>query len=149
MNYLTTRNRDFPSILNDLFFRDFFGDDFFSPLPALKKIDYPVDIYETEEGLNLDIAAVGLDKPDVKIDIKDDVLTVSHNKETKNGYKEVEENQKYAYRGITQKSFKLAWRINEKFDLTKTKASLDKGLLKIIIPIAPEKKSKEIEVKVQ
>lgn len=147
MNYLTTvRSRDIPSLLNDLFFRDFFGnDDFFSPLPTLKKIDYPVDIYETEEGLNIDIAAVGLDKPDVKIDIKDDILTVSHAKKASTSEKE----EKYAYRGITQKSFKLAWRINEKFDLTKTNASLDKGLLKIVIPIAPVKKPKEIEINIQ
>jgi len=143
MNYLITRNRDVPALFNDLFFRDFFGDDFFSPLPALKKIDYPVDIYETNEGLNLDIAAIGLDKPDVKIDIRDDVLTVSHQKETN------DKDENYAYRGITQKSFKLAWRINEKFDLTKTKANLEKGLLKIVIPIAPEQKAREIEVKVE
>jgi len=143
MNYLITRNRDVPALFNDLFFRDFFGDDFFSPLPALKKIDYPVDIYETNEGLNLDIAAIGLDKSDVKIDIRDDVLTVSHQKETN------DKDENYAYRGITQKSFKLAWRINEKFDLTKTKANLEKGLLKIIIPIAPEQKAREIEVKVE
>jgi HSP20 family molecular chaperone IbpA len=80
----------------------------------------------------------------VKIDIKDDVLTVSHAKEAS-----TEKEGKYAYRGITQKSFKLAWRINEKFDLTKTKASLEKGLLKITIPIAPEKKPKEIEIQIQ
>jgi len=147
MNYLTTvRSRDIPSLFNDLFFRDFFGnDDFFSPLPTLKKIDYPVDIYETEEGLNIDVAAVGLDKQDVKIDIKDDVLTVSHAKKGSTSVKE----EKYAYRGITQKSFKLAWRINEKFDLTKTNASLDKGLLKIVIPVAPEKKPTQIEITVE
>ena len=147
MNYLTTvRSRDIPTLFNDLFFKDFFGnDDFFSPLPTIKKIEYPTDIYETEEGLNIDIAAIGLDKTDVKIDIKDDVLTVSHAKEGSTSVKE----EKYAYRGITQKSFKLAWRINEKFDLTKTNASLDKGLLKIVIPIAPVKKPKEIEIKVQ
>jgi len=147
MNYLTTvRSRDIPTLFNDLFFKDFFGnDDFFSPLPTIKKIEYPTDIYETEEGLNIDIAAIGLDKTDVKIDIKDDVLTVSHAKEGSTSVKE----EKYAYRGITQKSFKLAWRINEKFDLTKTNASLDKGLLKIVIPIAPVKEPKEIEIKVQ
>lgn len=143
MNYLTTRTRDIQSIFNDVFFRDFFDNDFFSPLPSLKKIDYPVDIYETNEGLVLDIAAIGLDKPDVKIDIKDDVLSVSHKKEEK------KEGDNYAYRGITQKSFNLAWRINDKFDLTKTKASLEKGLLRIVIPIAPEKKPKEIEVQIQ
>ena len=143
MNYLTTRNRDIPSIFNELFFKDFFGEEFFSPLPTLKKIDYPVDIHTDENGLVLDIAAIGLNKSDIKIDIKDNVLSVSHKKEEK------KEDEKYAYRGITQKSFNLAWRINDKFDITQTQAELEKGLLKITIPLTPEKKPKEIEVKIK
>jgi len=139
MNYLRRINNT-PSLFDDVFFKDFFGDNFFNSLPSLKKIDYPVDIYETTNGLEIDIAAIGLDRPDIKIDIKDDVLSVSHIKETKTN------DDNYAYRGITQKSFNLAWRINEKFDLSKTNATLEKGLLKISIPIAPEKKSKQIEV---
>lgn len=143
MNYLTTRTRDIPSILNDVFFKDFFGEEsFFNPLPLLKKIDYPVDIYETDEGLVLDIAAIGLDKKDIKIDIKDQIISVEHKKE-KTAKKDED---KYAYRGITQKSFSLAWKINDKFDLTKAKANLDKGLLRIIIPLAPEKKPTQIEI---
>jgi HSP20 family protein len=142
MNCLTTRTHDIPSLFNDVFFKDFFGDGFFSSLPTLKKIDYPIDIHETKEGLILDIAAIGLDKSDVKIDIKDDVLSLSHKKEEKN------ENDNYAYRGITQKSFNFAWRINDKFDLTKTTAVLEKGLLKITIPLAPEKKPKEIQIQI-
>lgn len=145
MNYLTTRNRDIPSLFNDVFFKDFFRDDFFNTLPSLKKIDYPVDIYETKDGLSIDIAAIGLNKSDVKIDIKDDVLSVSHI----NDKKTEKESDKCAYRGITRKSFSHAWRINDKFDLSKTQAELDKGLLKITIPLAPERKSKEIEVKIK
>jgi HSP20 family protein len=140
MNYLTARTRDFPSLLNDVFFKDVFGDDFYNSLPSLKKINYPVDIYETDDGLVLDIAAIGLDKKDINIDIKDQVISVSHNK------KEDKKDDKYAYRGITQKSFSLAWKINDKFDLTKTKANLNKGLLKITIPVAPDKKPNNIEI---
>jgi hypothetical protein len=69
-------------------------------------------------------------------------LSVSHiNKEETE-----KESNKCAYRGITRKSFSHAWRINDKFDLSKTQAELDKGLLKITVPLAPEKKPKEIEV---
>jgi HSP20 family protein len=140
MNYLTTRNAS--SFFDDVFFKDFFGDGFFNSLPTLKKVDYPIDIHETKEGLILDIAAIGLDKSDVKIDIKDDVISLSHKKEEK------KEDDNYAYRGITQKSFNFAWRINDKFDLTKTTAVLEKGLLKITIPLAPEKKPKEIQIQI-
>jgi HSP20 family protein len=146
--YLTTRN-NIPSLslLEDVFFRNFFDDDFFSPLPALKKTSYPVDIYETNDSLNIDIAAVGLDKSDIKIDITDGVLKVSHKKEDKKDIKTFKD--KYEYRGITKKSFDLAWRINDKFDLSKTEAELEKGLLKIKIPLAPKKQPKEIEVKIK
>lgn len=143
MNYLTTRNTALSSLFNDVLFRDFFGDDFFSPLPSLKKIDYPVDIYETKDGINLNLAAIGLEKSDIKIDIKDDVISVSHKKEEKT------EKENYAYRGITQKSFSFAWRISEKFDVSKTQASLEKGLLRINIPLAPEKKPNEIQITIK
>lgn len=142
MNYLTTRSRDIPSLFNDVFFKDFFGEDFFSPLCTLKKIDYPVDIYETETGLNIDIAAIGLDKSDISIDIKNDVLSVSH-------IKQKDLNDEKGYRGITRKSFGHSWRINDKFDITKTQAELEKGLLTLSIPLAPEKKPKQIEVKIK
>ena len=142
MNYLITRNRDFPSIFDELLFKDFFGENLFSPLPSLKKIDYPVDVYETDKGLEIDIAAIGLDKSDMKIDIDEDVVSVSHKKQTT-------EEKGYAYRGITQKSFSFAWRINDKFDVTKTEANLEKGLLKITIPFAPEKKPKKIEISIK
>lgn len=144
MNYLINRTHKFPSLFDDVFFRDFFGDDFFSPLPSLKKIDYPVDIYEKDNELILEIAAVGLDKSDIKIDIKNDILEVSHINTEK-----VADKSKQAYVGITRKDFKLAWRINDRFDLTKTRAELDKGLLKISIPSVPKTKSNEFEVKIQ
>lgn len=130
------------SIFDEIFFRDFLADSFFNPLPTLKKINYPVDIYETDNGLVLDIVAVGLDKSDIAIDIKDNILKVSHSKKVDSV------DICYAYNGITHKSFDLAWRINEKFDLTKTSANLDKGILKIVVPIAPEKKSKELSIKI-
>ncbi len=148
MNYLTTRNNAISSFFNDVFFRDFFGDDFFAPLPILKKIDYPVDIYETDDGLFIDIAAIGLDKDDIKVNVKDDVISVSYQKDEE--VASDKEIKRYAYRGITRKSFNLAWRISDtQFDIANTKATFDKGLLKVFIPIAPEKKPKEIEIKVE
>lgn len=143
MNYLVTRNRDIPSLFNDVLFKDFFGEDWFSPIPSLKKINYPVDIYETDEGIQIDIAAVGLDKSDIKIDISGDMLKVSHTS------KEGSDDERCAYRGITKKSFNFAWRVSDKLNITKTEAGLDKGLLTIKIPTAPDKKPKEIEVKIK
>jgi len=147
MNYLI--KNDF-SFFNDLFFQDRFREDFFNPLPSLKKIDYPVDIYETNEGLNLEIVAVGLDRSDINIEIKNNnelhvyyIRILSNNPNPK---KPVE--KKMAYQGITRKEFDFVWRINDNFDLTKIQAELEKGILQIIIPINPETKSKSKEIKV-
>ena len=140
MTHLTTR--DFPS-LSEVFFKDFFGDDFFTSIGALKKkIPHPVDIYETKEGLTIDVAVVGLNKSDINIDVEDDVLRVSYEKTQK-------EEKEYAYNSISKKSFNLAWRIHDKFDLTKIQAGLDKGLLSIKIPLAEEKKPKKVNVEIQ
>jgi HSP20 family molecular chaperone IbpA len=143
MNYLTTRGDDFPSLFTDVFFKDFFGDDLFSPLPSLKKINYPVNIIEKNKELIFEIAAIGLDKSDIKIDVKDDIISVIYQKES------IDKEEKCAYRGITQKSFNFAWKVNKRFDLSKTKASLEKGMLKIIIPLKPEKECKEISVTIE
>jgi len=144
-NLLTHSSRILsPSFFDDLFFKDF--EDVFLPLPSIKKIEYPVDIYENDGGLVIDIAAIGLEKSDIKIEMEEDILSVSHQK----AKTETEDKDNYAYRGIARRAFKLSWRIPEQFDMNKTKASLDKGLLKIIVPKSDiEKKPCKVEVQIQ
>jgi len=151
MNYLIpkTNNSFISRFFNDptdLLFRDFFEtESFFDSMFQRNKLSYPVDIKETKEGLEFDVAVVGLDKKDIKIEVKDNnTLSISYTKE--DNKEDKKENEDYLYKGITSKAFNLAWRINSKFDLTKLNAKLDKGLLKISIPLAPESKPKEIEI---
>jgi len=144
MNYLTHRDI-FSSITNDVnvLFKDLFEtESFFSTLPSLKKIDYPVDIVENKDGIEIDVAAIGLDKEDIKIDIKDRILQISYNKQT-------ETDKDVIYRGITKKSFKHAWKISDAFNISDINAKLEKGMLRIKIPKAPEKTPEEISIKIQ
>ena len=53
----------------------------------------------------------------------------------------------YIHKGIAKRSFNLGWKISPKFDLTKIKASMENGLLKIEIPVTPESKPKTITIK--
>jgi HSP20 family protein len=127
---------------SDLLFKDFFDHDSMFETFFERKISYPVDIKETDNTLEFDVAVVGLEKNDIKIEVKDsNTLAISYNKPRCESI-----NDKYLYRGITQRSFDMAWRISSKFDLTKLSAKLDKGLLKIVVPIAPEKEAKNIEI---
>jgi len=105
-----------------------------------EKINYPVDIYETENGLCFELAVVGLDKEDLEIQVDGDTLRVSHE-----GKQDQERN--YIARGIARRSFDLAWKVASKFDLSQLEAKLSKGLLIIDIPYAESKAPKKISIK--
>ena len=107
-----------------------------------EKINYPVDIYETETGLRFELAVVGLDKSDIDILVESDVLRITHDKQITEGVE-----KSYLQRGITRRSFDLAWKIASKFNLVKLDAKLDKGLLIIDIPYAEEKAPKKVTIK--
>lgn len=106
------------------------------------KINYPVDIYETENGLRFELAVVGLSDTDLDIQVDGDTLRIKYEKPEK------EDTTKYLQRGIAKRSFDLAWKVASKFDLAKLEATLDKGLLIIDIPISEDKAPKKVEIKV-
>ena len=106
------------------------------------KINYPVDILETENGLRFELAVVGLSETDLDIQVDGETLRISYNKP------ETEEIKSYLQKGIARRSFDLAWKVASKFELSKLQATLDKGLLVLDIPYAAEKAPKKIEIKV-
>ena len=106
------------------------------------KINYPVDILETEEGLRFELAVVGLSESDLDIQVDGDTLRITYNKP------ETEEIKSYLQKGIARRSFDLAWKVASKFELSKLQATLDKGLLVLDIPYAAEKAPRKIEIKV-
>jgi len=106
-----------------------------------QKINYPVDIYETEKGLCFELAVVGLDKEDIEIQVESDTLRITY--EGRNDSEQI-----YIAKGIARRSFDLAWKIASKYNLSKLEASMDKGLLIIDIPYAESKSPKKIEIKI-
>jgi molecular chaperone IbpA len=106
------------------------------------KINYPVDIYETETGLRFELAVVGLDKSDIEILVESDILRITHSKKETEGTE-----RSYLQRGIARRSFDLAWKIASKLNLNKLEANMDKGLLIIDIPYAEEKAPKKVTIK--
>ena len=105
------------------------------------KINYPVDILETENGLRFELAVVGLSESDLDIQVDGETLRITYEKP------ETEEIKNYLQKGIAKRSFDLAWKVASKFDLSKLQASLDKGLLALDIPYAAEKAPRKIEIK--
>jgi HSP20 family molecular chaperone IbpA len=105
-----------------------------------QKISHPVDIFETEDGIRFEVAAVGLDKQDIDIIVDGDQLRITYEKPNR-------PEESPIYRGIKRSSFNLTWKISTKFDLSKLEASLDKGLLILSIPTAEGKAVKQIKIK--
>jgi HSP20 family protein len=111
-----------------------------------KAVQHPVDIQETDNGLKIEIAAVGLDKSDLDIIVDSETLRVAYRKSDDD--KEAEANEyRYFQRSIKKASFDIAWKVSSKYELAKMSASLDKGLLTLEIPFAKENKPKKIEIK--
>ena len=111
-----------------------------------KIVTHPCDIQETDLGLRIDIAAVGLDIEDLDIIVDSETLRIAYRKPAT---QEAEEKSEYRYfqRSIKKASFDIAWKISSKFDLHRLEANLDKGLLTLDIPYAKENKPKKIQIK--
>ena len=111
----------------DILFRNFFQDQGqYVPMVEKNKVSHPVDLYETEKGLNFDIACTGISKDEIEILLNGDILRVNYDRNE-------EDNQDYIYKGIAKRSFNLGWKINSRFDVSKSIAGFNDGLLTITV----------------
>jgi HSP20 family protein len=115
-----------------------FDDDFF-PVMSNKTSSMPaVNIREDEKKFMLDLAVPGIDKKDLKIDINEDVLTVSS--ETKN---EVEDNgDGYKRKEFSYASFCRSFQVPENVNREKIEANYKDGILSVSLPKFEEEKNK-------
>ena len=125
----------------DVLFKDFFKTDVDYQFADATKLNHPVDIYEANDGLNIDIACVGLTKKDIELTIEGDILRVEYKKEA--GHNGAE----YIQRNIAKRAFNFGWRISGRFDLSKLEAKLENGLLTLFAPIADEAKPTQVTIK--
>ena len=125
----------------DILVKNFFEQDSQFDKVNHRAVNHPVDIWEDNEGLTLEVACVGLNKSDVDVDIEDDILKVSYNK-----HEGSNESAHYHYRGVKKSSFDLGWKIARRFDLTKASANMENGLLKILIPFSKAAKPKSLKI---
>jgi len=117
---------------------DFFNEDFFpmnrntSSLPS-------VNIREDEKAFYLELAVPGMDKKDLRIEVKDDVLTVSsEHKEERD-----EDLEGYRRREFSYSSFCRSFYLPEDVNGEKIGASYKDGILNVEIPKLEEEKKKE------
>ena len=125
----------------DILIKDFFNSDTEFRPAHQTKINHPVDIYEANDGLNIDIACVGLTKKDIEITVEGDILKVEYNKDKSKN------DETYVHRNIAKRSFNLGWRISRRFDLSKLNAKLELGLLQLSAPLTEDNKPKTVTIK--
>jgi HSP20 family protein len=129
----------------DLLWKSFFSNDGYKPIRE-KVAGVPCDIQETDSGLRIELAAVGLEKSDLDIIVDSETLRVAYRKSDKED--EAEKNEyRYLLRTIKKSSFDLAWKISSKYNLQELEAKLDKGLLTLDIPFAKENKPTKVTIK--
>ncbi|MFW5804281.1 MAG: Hsp20/alpha crystallin family protein [bacterium] len=124
----------------DILFNDILNHCSYQPIKD-KKAGYPVDVYVEDNKLFFDVAVVGIDREEIEVFVKDgSILSISYDK------KEEKDKREYISRGIVHRSFKHEWKVTDKFDLSKAKVSLDKGLLRIEIPTSKNKEDRKLNI---
>ena len=96
----------------------------------------PVNIRETDKNYSIDVVAPGYEKSDFKVNLEQDVLTISAEKkeETKN------EGEKEIRREYTYRSFKRSFTLDEKIDVEGIEAKYVNGILTLNLPKKEEVK---------
>ena len=134
-------------------------DELFNGLPVVLNDGYnfltkqgyvPVNIKENSNGYTLEVVAPGFEKTDFKVNIDNNVLTVSAEKksgENKDGAgnasPEKQIRKEYSYR-----SFKRSFTIDDKIDATAVEASYVNGVLALNLPKKAEVKEATKDIKI-
>ncbi|MFT6338263.1 MAG: HSP20 family protein [Halioglobus sp.] len=127
-------NPAFGKIFDELFNRgisDIVGTDFTSESPS-------VNIIETDESFELEVAAPGLTKEDFDISIEKDHLTISADRKS---YKGVNTST-YKRKEYDFKKFSRKFRLPNTVDKETVTAKYNRGILKVTVDKTPEAKEK-------
>lgn len=130
-------------------FSDLFDDAFsnlFTLTPAFNKMNVPaVNISENNDNYKIDVAAPGLKKDDFKVNVENDVLTISTEKKEDT----TESKEKFTRKEFSYSSFKHSFTLPELSDTEKINASYENGVMSITIPKKEEAKVKPVrEIKI-
>lgn len=104
-----------------------------------------VDILEEKDEYIVKVELPGVDKNDVKIMVRDDILTIRGEKKQEKQHKEANYQRVERAYGMFERSFTMPSSVrSDKID-----ATYNNGILTINLPKVEEAKVKEIEVKVK
>ncbi len=129
------RGTTFPSFMDDFLGRDFFSN-FFDNQTGMSMPS--VNIIEGKEDFRIEVAVPGLDKKDFKIDLNNNVLVISSEKEVKNE----QNDEKYMRKEFSYSSFQRSFTLPNSVDAEKINAAYKDGVLNVTIPKKEDAKEK-------
>jgi len=112
---------------------------------ALTHANWPTaDIYEDREGVRLQFEVPGLEPGAVKVQLNENILTVSGERKLEN------EDRKDNYRRIERRygAFERSFSLPQNVDTDKVQASYRNGLLTIYVPRSEKAKPRSVQVKI-
>lgn len=128
-----------PMLFDSLFNQDLFNwennnfSDTNTTIPA-------VNIKETTESYEVEVAAPGMTKKDFKIELDGNALTISSERTNQ---KEQKENEHYSRKEFSYQSFQRTFHLQkEVVDIDRIQAKYENGLLHLVIPKKEEAKQK-------
>jgi HSP20 family protein len=134
------------SLLNPLpmLFDDFFNADLFnwgnSNFSNTNTTIPAVNIKETAENYEVEVAAPGMTKNDFKVELDGNMLTISSERTNQ---QEENENERYSRKEFSYQSFQRTFTLKKDVvDIDKIQAKYESGLLRLLIPKKEEAKQK-------
>lgn len=123
----------FGNVVDNIFqnsLRRFFDDNFWDTDAPLTTGSVPVNVRETEQHYEMDVVAPGCRKEDFKIEINDNLLTVSfnHTEENKNAKTGWVRNE------YLRRSFSRSFTLDDTVDVNRISASYTDGILQLVLP---------------
>lgn len=132
---LPMNRNTWPSLVDEFFGKDLLG----SFMDGYTGVNMPaVNIAEEKDEFRIEVAAPGLDKKDFKLDLNNNVLTISSEKKDEREDKK----DRYMRREFSYSSFKRSFTLPETAQIDKIAAHHSNGILQISIPKKEEAKVK-------
>ncbi len=128
-------------------------DDFFPALPSLFSQDslkgfqhaVPVNVIDTAEGFILEISAPGFEKENFKINLEQNILTVSADKKEA----EEKEERKFIRREIRTAGIKRSFTLPENINADEISAKYVNGILQLNLPRKQEVRESGKQITIQ
>jgi len=133
-------SNQYPSLLNTFFNNDVF-DWSLNNYSKTNTTVPSVNIKETNEAYEVEVAAPGFEKNDFKLAVDHDLLTISSEKKTEN---EEKDGEKYTRKEFSYQSFSRSFTLPTIADSEKINAKYDNGILNVTIPKKEEAKPKPV-----